>query len=237
MGPYIVCVFFWFILFLTFTKWQGFILRINCSDIEDITCPRGDTNFIFECSTRYLTSDCRERVRYWVEHKKIKFVSTSGHVIFCLLYKHTKDDVFDDFRRFPITFRRFFKIVPKARRTLLNWGLAVITFVNLSTRCFTVIQVTTRYCGYKVHKSYTSIRVLLKITVRKWSKFHLSFFILTRTYMVQWVSCKCENKTHSFVPDSSLLLYWWKSQNADTRNRGLTKTDNSETKLLFCVLN
>ena len=26
--------------------------------------------------------------RYRVEHEKIKFISTSGHVIFCLLYKH-----------------------------------------------------------------------------------------------------------------------------------------------------
>ena len=56
--------------------------------IEDITCPRVDTNFIFECSTRYLTSERSERVRYRVEHEKIKFVSTSGHVIFCLLYRH-----------------------------------------------------------------------------------------------------------------------------------------------------
>ena len=54
-------------------------------DIEDITWPRVDTNFIFECSTRYLTSERSERVRYRVEHEKIKFVSTSGHVIFCLL--------------------------------------------------------------------------------------------------------------------------------------------------------
>ena len=45
-------------------------------------------NFIFECATRYLTSECSERVRYRVEHEKIKFISTSGHVIFCLLYKH-----------------------------------------------------------------------------------------------------------------------------------------------------
>ena len=32
-----------------------------------------------------------------VEHEKIKFISTSGHVIFCLLHKHTNDDVFSDF--------------------------------------------------------------------------------------------------------------------------------------------
>ena len=35
----------------------------------------------------------------------IKFVSTSGHVMFCLLYKHTNNDffrtLFEDFRRFP----------------------------------------------------------------------------------------------------------------------------------------
>ena len=29
--------------------------------------------------------------------EKIKFMSTSGHVIFCLLYKHTNDNVFDYF--------------------------------------------------------------------------------------------------------------------------------------------
>ena len=54
-------------------------------------------NFIFECSTRYLTSERSERVRCRVEHEKIKFISTSEHVIFCLLHKHTNEDVFDDF--------------------------------------------------------------------------------------------------------------------------------------------
>ena len=56
--------------------------------IEDITCPRVDMNFIFEWSTRYLTSERSERVRYRVDHEKIKFISISGHVMFCLLYKH-----------------------------------------------------------------------------------------------------------------------------------------------------
>ena len=54
-----------------------------------------DMYFIFSCSTRYLTSERSERVRYRVEHEKIKFISISGHVIFCLLYKHTYDDVID----------------------------------------------------------------------------------------------------------------------------------------------
>ena len=58
------------------------------SYIEDITCPRVDMNFIFEWSTRYLTSERSERVRYRVDHERIKFISISGHVMFCLLYKH-----------------------------------------------------------------------------------------------------------------------------------------------------
>ena len=68
-----------------------------CIIIEDKTCPLADTSFISECLTRYLIGERSERVRYRVEHEKIKFVSTSGHVMFCLLYKHTNDDFFNDF--------------------------------------------------------------------------------------------------------------------------------------------
>ena len=31
------------------------------------------------------------------EHEKINSISPSVHVLFCLLYKHTSNDVFDDF--------------------------------------------------------------------------------------------------------------------------------------------
>ena len=113
--------------------------------IEDITCPRVDTNFIFECSTRYLTrslsSLVRYRVRYRVEHEKIKFVSTSGHVLFCLLYKQQHQGYLSNFpkfsehfpkisedfskyseqypkfiRTFPIIFRKFPKMSEDVRR-------------------------------------------------------------------------------------------------------------------------
>ena len=77
----------------------------TCEDIEDITWPPVDMNFIFECSTRYITSERSEWVRYRVEHEKIKFIFTSGHVIFCL---------------FLTTFRRFSIIVLKKRRTFSN---------------------------------------------------------------------------------------------------------------------
>ena len=83
-----------------FTYWSWPLIH------RDITCPRVDANFIFECSTRYLTSERSERVGYWVEHERIIFVSKSGHVIFCLFYKHTKDDVFDDFPKISDHFRK-----------------------------------------------------------------------------------------------------------------------------------
>ena len=66
-------------------------------------------NFIFECSTRYLTRPLRSLVRCQVEYEKIKFISTSGHVIFCLLYK-LMTTFLTIFRRFLTTFRRFPKI-------------------------------------------------------------------------------------------------------------------------------
>ena len=48
---------------------------------QNITCLLVDMNFIFSCSTRYVTSERSEQVRYRGEHEKIKFISTSGHVI------------------------------------------------------------------------------------------------------------------------------------------------------------
>ena len=48
---------------------------------QNITCPLVDMNFIFSCSTRYLTRSLRSLVRYQIEHSKIKFISTRGHVV------------------------------------------------------------------------------------------------------------------------------------------------------------
>ena len=70
-------------------------------------------NFIFEWSTRYLTSERSERVRYQVEHEKIKFISISGHEIFCLLYKHTYDDVIDYFPKMSDHFPEISENLPK----------------------------------------------------------------------------------------------------------------------------
>ena len=44
-------------------------------------------NFIFDWSTRYLTSERSKRVRYRVEHEKIKFIAISGYsnILFIIL--------------------------------------------------------------------------------------------------------------------------------------------------------
>ena len=73
-------------------------------------------NFIFEYSTRNLTSERSERVICRVEHEKIKFISTSGYEIFCLLYKHTNDDVFDDFPKISDHFPKISEDFPKLFR-------------------------------------------------------------------------------------------------------------------------
>ena len=72
-----------------------------------------DMNFIFECSTRYLMSEGSSLVRCRVEHEKIKFISTSGHVIFCLLHKHTNDDIFEDFPKISDQFPKISEDYPK----------------------------------------------------------------------------------------------------------------------------
>ena len=66
-----------------FQSWWLSIANPPAECIEDISFPRVDMNVIFERSTRYLASECSIRVTYRVEHEKIIFVSTSGHVIFC----------------------------------------------------------------------------------------------------------------------------------------------------------
>ena len=52
-------------------------------------------------------------MRCQVEHKKIKLIFTSGHIIFCLLHKHTNDDVFDDFPKISDHFPEISEDFPK----------------------------------------------------------------------------------------------------------------------------
>ena len=57
--------------------------------IEDITRWRQDMNFMFEWQEQYLMRKRSERVRYCSCHENIKFISSSQHVMFFLLYGET----------------------------------------------------------------------------------------------------------------------------------------------------
>ena len=62
-------------------------------------------------------------MRYQVKHEKRNSISTSSHVLFCLLYKHTDDDFFNDFlkiSKLSEDFRRFSKSCPVARQSFSN---------------------------------------------------------------------------------------------------------------------
>ena len=60
-------------------------------------------------------SERSERVRYKAEHEKRYSISTSNHVLFCLLYRHTDDNVFDDFPKISDHFPKILQKLSKGR--------------------------------------------------------------------------------------------------------------------------
>ena len=63
---------------------------------------RGHVEYFFECSARYLTSECSERARYKHEN--------SLDIPYLQATMYYDNDVLTIFRRFPTTFQRFPKI-------------------------------------------------------------------------------------------------------------------------------
>ena len=53
--------------------------------------------FYFRVAKQYFTNERSEWAKYCFWHEKIKFISSSRHVMFFLLYRHADDGVFDDF--------------------------------------------------------------------------------------------------------------------------------------------
>ena len=54
------------------------------------------------------------------EHEKINSISPSVHVLFCLLYKHTNNDVFEDFPKISDHFPKIPKIFQNCFEGLVN---------------------------------------------------------------------------------------------------------------------
>ena len=67
-----------------YRTWKLTLYILTTKEIENNTLGASR----YRISLRYLTSEHRERVRYWVEHEKRNSISTNNHVLFCLSYKH-----------------------------------------------------------------------------------------------------------------------------------------------------
>ena len=77
-------------LTIAFSKWENQVLVLSQQcvyDIEDITWPRVDTKFLFEC-WKIFHKWVQRTSEIFFQHEKRNFVSPSGHVMFFLLYKH-----------------------------------------------------------------------------------------------------------------------------------------------------
>ena len=90
--------------------------------IEDITCPRVDTNFIFSCSTRYLTSECRENSPNTVRSSYEHFRSFSHNVRRC-------PKISEDCQRLPNISEQTSKMFRSYRNEF--WFIPPLNFVNL----------------------------------------------------------------------------------------------------------
>ena len=90
-----------------------------------------DMNFIFSWSTRYLTRSLRSLVRYRVDHSKIKFISTCGHVI-SSIYAHCFSQWFDTCRcsKFKISLTFFSPRISIQMMTLVPLQCPALTIHN-----------------------------------------------------------------------------------------------------------
>ena len=114
-----------------FGKWSKTSSLVCLCNKQNITCPLVDMNFSFSCSTRHLTRSLRSLLRYRVEHSKIKFISTRGHVI---------SSIYSCFKK-GLTNRE--KLTRQCRKLL--WVMSVFTFPWVNFNMF-------QRCGRKQHK-------------------------------------------------------------------------------------
>ena len=100
----------WLIVVLHLQKGKG--LRRLTSKLTFSRLHREDNTCV---DMEFLTTRRSKRMRCQVKHERRNSISTSSHVLFCLLYKLTNDDFWTIFPRFPNA-----KSSPKARQSFLN---------------------------------------------------------------------------------------------------------------------
>ena len=85
-------------------------------NIEDNTWVRVHMEFFFRVLNLISQEGAQSTSESKVEHKKRNSISKSDHVSFFLLYKHTKNDFFDDFLTISEHFSEISKYSPKVIR-------------------------------------------------------------------------------------------------------------------------
>ena len=121
---------------------------------QNITCPLMDMNFIFSWSTRYLTRSLRSLVRYRVDHSKIKFISTRGHVI-SSIYFELFDKYFD-----------FFAVIFACNFTYI-FGSVVCKLISLTVRLGFLWFLVNESVDARLNKSWTSCFFWTKLNSSK----------------------------------------------------------------------
>ena len=92
--------------------------------IEDITWPRRDKKFLFEC-WKILHSFVALTREIFFQHEKRNFVSPSGHVMFYLLYKH-------QWNTKPFHFNSFFGV----KGAIYYVAIAKVIFSHVKITCY-----------------------------------------------------------------------------------------------------
>jgi len=77
--------------------------------------------YLYECSTWYLTIERSERVKYKVEHEKRYSIPTSNYVLFGLSDKHI-DNVLVDFPKISEDFRRLPKVIRRPHESFRKFS-------------------------------------------------------------------------------------------------------------------
>ena len=130
-------------------------------------------NFIFECSTRYLSGERSERVRYRFEHSEIKFLSMhpwASSILYVLVIPHSGGHSSTSFRcLFPdrekaleTRSESYFKIIYQVKEYRESGGSLVVLLRLLLSFCFDwedLSNISIRYLSTILSKISSSVLV------------------------------------------------------------------------------
>ena len=144
---------------------QLFMSKSLCDEeIEDITWPRGDTKFLFEC-WKIFHEWTQRTSEIFFQHEKRNFVSPSGHVMFYLLYKH-------QWNTKPFHWNSFFP----AKGAIYYVAIATVIFSYVKITCYFHVW---RYhvFAWKLTWYFIAVYIIIQFIILTWLK--IIFLIVT----------------------------------------------------------